>query len=249
MQPSTSSDVVGSPSKCVVLVPTFSHIEPACERALRELENRGYVVRRQYGFSQIDYGRNVMASAALRDGFEQLMWIDADISFQPEFVDQLRQHRLPLVTGIYTKKGPRALACEVLAETEQIVFGNGGGLVPIRYAPGGFLLTHRRVYETIQQKLALTLCNQRRHRQPAFYPFFQPMIVPDEGEHFYLGEDFAFCERARQCGFEIIADSSQRLFHIGSYGYSWEDAGNGTTRYGAYTYRIVGEPTETDPKS
>ena len=79
MQPSTSSDVVGSPSKCVVLVPTFSHIEPACERALRELENRGYVVRRQYGFSQIDYGRNVMASAALRDGFEQLMWIDADV--------------------------------------------------------------------------------------------------------------------------------------------------------------------------
>lgn len=61
-------DIVGSPSQCVVLVPTFSHIEPACERALRELENRGYVVRRQFGFSQIDYGRNVMATTALNEG-------------------------------------------------------------------------------------------------------------------------------------------------------------------------------------
>lgn len=232
-------DIVGSPSQCVVLVPTFSHIEPACERALRELENRGYVVRRQFGFSQIDYGRNVMATAALNDGFEQLLWIDADISFNPDFVDQLRLHQLPIVTGIYTKKGPRALACEMLPETQEIVFGLNGGLLAIRYAPGGFLLTHRRVYEAIQQRFDLPLCNHLPHRRPAFYPYFQPLVVPDEGGHFYLGEDFAFCERARQCGFEIMADSSQRLYHVGNYGYSWEDAGNGTTRYGSYIYKMV----------
>lgn len=69
---------VGSPADCVVLVPAFSHIEPACELGLREQEARGYAVRRSYGFPQIDCGRNVMASAALRDGFELLMWIDAD---------------------------------------------------------------------------------------------------------------------------------------------------------------------------
>ena len=61
------------------------------------------------------------------------------------------------------------------------------------------------------------------------------MVVPEGSGHFYLSEDYSFCERAHQCGFEIIADSSQRLYHIGHYAYSWEDAGNGTTRYGTYT--------------
>lgn len=91
---SSVSDVsdCGSRSQCVVLVPAFSHIEPVCETALRELESRGYVVRRAFGYAAIDYGRSVMATAALNDGFEQLMWIDADMSFNPDFVDQLRRH-------------------------------------------------------------------------------------------------------------------------------------------------------------
>ena len=235
---------VGPRSQCVVLVPAFSHIEPVCELALRELETRGYVVRRAFGYAAIDYGRSVMATAALNDGFEQLLWIDADMSFNPDFVDQLRQHQLPIVTGIAVKKGARALACEVLPGTQDIVFGPNGGLLPLRYAGCGFLLTHRSVYEAIQKRFDLPLCNHLPHRRPAFYPFFQPLIVPDGAGHFYLSEDYSFSERAHQCGFEIIADSSQRLYHIGHYAYSWEDAGQGTTRYGSYTFRVVAPQTE-----
>ncbi|MCX7417927.1 MAG: hypothetical protein NT013_00105 [Planctomycetia bacterium] len=124
------------------------------------------------------------------------------------------------------------------------MFGPNGGLLAVRYAGCGFLLTHRSVYEAIQKRFDLPLCNHRPHRRPAFYPFFQPLVVPDEGGHFYLGEDYSFCERARQCGFEIMADSSQRLYHIGNYGYSWEDAGNGTTRYRSYTYKVVNSAAE-----
>ena len=225
--------------RCVVLVPAFSHIEPVCERALCELESRGYVVRREYGFSQIDFGRNVMASKALADGFEELMWIDADIAFEPDSVERLRQHDLPIVTGVYVKKGKRALALEALPGTERITFGQQGGLLPIRYAPGGFLLTRRCVYEEVQQKLSLPLCNERPDRKPAFVPYFQPTIVPDGDSTFYLGEDYAFCERARQVGFEILADTTLRLFHIGPYAYSWEDAGSDVTRFGTYSYQIV----------
>ena len=44
----------------------------------------------------------------------------------------------------------------------------------------------------------------------------------------YLAEDFAFCERARQCGYTILADTTIRLGHIGSCEYSWEEAGSDT---------------------
>ena len=75
--------------------------------ALRELENRGYVVRRTPGYSAIDVARNELAFKALQDGFAETMWIDADIGFEPDSVDRLRSQDLPIVCGIYPKKRPK----------------------------------------------------------------------------------------------------------------------------------------------
>ena len=42
----------------------------------------------------------------------------------------------------------------------------------------------------------------------------------------------------RRCGFQIFADTSIRLQHIGIYGYSWEDVGGGLPRYPSYRLRM-----------
>ena len=41
-------------AKTIILVPVGSHIEPACDEALRQLEKDGIKVYRKYGFSAID---------------------------------------------------------------------------------------------------------------------------------------------------------------------------------------------------
>src|SRR5215510_5480648 len=130
------------PSRCVVLVPFGSHIEPECARALVDLEARGYAVRRVSGYAAIDQGRSQMATDALADGYDELMWIDSDIGFDLAAVDLLRSHGLPIVAGIYPKKGLRELACHLLLDTTEIAFGEGGGVFEIKYAATGFLLTH-----------------------------------------------------------------------------------------------------------
>lgn len=48
---------VNDPRRCVVLVPFYSHVDPPCDEALRELERRGYSVRRLGGFAAIDQGK------------------------------------------------------------------------------------------------------------------------------------------------------------------------------------------------
>ena len=88
------------PRKCAVLVPFTGTIHPECEAGLKALECQGYQVRRVPGYAAIDQARNQMATDALRDGFDETMWIDSDIVFDPEAVDQLRSHDLPLVCGI-----------------------------------------------------------------------------------------------------------------------------------------------------
>jgi Methyltransferase domain len=222
-----------SPAKLVVLTPYTGAIDPGCEQGLAALERRGYVVRRAPGFSAIDFGRTVLANTALREGFEEILWIDSDIIFEPDDVEKLRGHQLPIVSGVYAKKGPRQFACQFPPGTEKVVFGKAGGLHPLLFAGFGFMLTRRAVYETIQAKVPMPLCNQRFG--PAIYPFFQPMSIPDGEGLWYLSEDYAFCERARQSGFAIMADTTIRLWHVGSYRFGWEDAGSDRQRFGTYS--------------
>jgi len=55
------------------------------------------------------------------------------------------------------------------------------------------------------------------------------MVVPDPefaaDAHLYLCEDYAFEERARQSGHHIHVDTRLRIGHVGTYGYTWEEAG------------------------
>ncbi len=241
------------PRKCVILVPFSGFIHQECEDALEELERRGYRVRRVGGYAAIDQGRNQMATDALVDGFEETLWIDSDVAFHPDSVDQLRAHPHPIVAGIYPQKGKQALACHVAPGARSMVFGKRGGLVEVLYTGTGFMLVRREAYMTIQRKLKLPVCNERFGRP--MIPFFQPMVRPIEEGHWYLAEDYAFCERAQQCGYRIYADTSIRLWHIGSYQYGWEDAGLKRQRFDTFTLNFSKAPrtarateTERSPK-
>jgi hypothetical protein len=227
---------LSDPAKCVVLVPVSHHVEPACDEALRELERRGYTVRRVHGYAAIDQASSQFATDALRDGFAEPMWIDADIAFQPDAVERLRAHGLPVTCGVYPKKGDRSFACHFPSGTKQVLFGKKGGLMEVPFTGAGFLHTRREVYESVREQLRLPLCNERFGS--AMVPFFQPLVIPDGAGHWYLGEDFAFCHRVRECGYHIMADTTVRLTHVGTFAYGWEDAGGERPRYGTYTFHI-----------
>ena len=220
---------------CVILVPVSRYIEPDCDQGLRELEARGYNVRRVWGYSAIDVARSEIATSAIAEGFAELMWIDSDISFDPLAVDRLRSHNLPVVCGIYPKKGQQALACYVMPGTTEMSFGERGGLAEILYGGCGFLLTRRQVYLDIQERERLPLCNTRTR---PLVPYFQPIVVQDSDSFWYLAEDFAFFERARRCDYKVFADTTIRLWHIGSYGYSWEEAGSTHARFTTYRFTV-----------
>ena len=234
-----------NPQKCVVLVPVGSHIEARCEESLLVLQQRGYPVRRIRGYAAIDQGRSQIATDALAEGFEELLWVDSDVAFDANDVDKLRGHGLPITCGIYPKKGPRQLAAAMWPETKQLVFGQGGGLVDIRYAGFGFVHTRREVYAKIAESLPVCNLQFKRPIVPYFLPFLHEeqadpssLSPPASPLIWYLGEDYAFCERALQAGFKIMADTTIRLWHIGSYPYGWEDAGREVQRFENYTYTL-----------
>lgn len=77
-------------------------------------------------------------------------------------------------------------------------------------------------------------------------PWFQPMVREYRGGHWYLGEDFASCEQVRHAGFSVMAYTSIRLWHIGSYPYGWQDAGMATKRYASLEFQFDAAENHSD---
>jgi hypothetical protein len=231
------------PAESVVLVPYLHAIEPDCEASLRELERTGVRVVRFGGSSQIDVARDSLASDALHDGTRSLLFIDADIRFDPRDALRLLARPEPILAGIYVKKNRRALTCEFADGITEVVFGDGApaGFYPLKFAPGGFLRIRAEALRLIIDALRLPLCNTRWGR--GVWPFFQPMIIPlGQGQYHYLGEDWAFSQRLHQVGLAPLADTSIRLWHLGAYRFGWEDAGDDPRRFPTYRYRIEETP-------
>ncbi len=221
---------------CVVLVPASRYVEPECDESLWELERRGYSVQRMRGCPSIDHARSILATRALDARFNETLWVDADTGFDPDAVERLRSHRVPIAAGVCARKRRRGrLAIAPVPGTGELVMGEGGGLVEVLYVGTGFLLVRREVYETMQRRFSLPVCDPTTNRRAI--PFFMPMLEDWGGQMTYLGEDYAFSRRARMCGFKIMADTSIRLWHIGMYPYGYEDAGDEVSR--APTYRYV----------
>lgn len=224
-------------SRCIIIVPVYQNIEPRCETGLRGLERAGYRVWRRNGGAAIDLGRNRLCAQALEEGYSELMWIDSDIAFPVDAVDHLRELDKPLVGAAYPKKGESSFSFH-REESTVLEMGADGGIMEVTYLPTGFLYTRREVYETIATQLQLPVCN-RVFAEVPFVPYFLPMVIPYQNEHWYLPEDYAFCHRARQCGFPSLLDTRIRLAHVGTYGYAWEDACGERPRFDRFQVHLA----------
>lgn len=230
-------------AKCVILMPVSGAMEWATEITLINLMHEGYAIQKIYGCANVDIARSQLASDALEQGFEELFWIDSDIGFTVDDFDRLRAHDLPLVCGLYPKKLKEGGLAAILSDdTEELVFGEHGGLIEIKWAGTGFLYTKRCVYDDIKVKLALPDC--MIGKKSTINPYFMPFVIKysqgngDKDTYLYLGDDTSFCERARQVGYKVYADTTIRLDHIGKYRYSWEDIAGTRDRYSTLSCQI-----------
>lgn len=225
-------------SKCIILTPTIERVERTTEDLLHDLHRMGYAVHVTYGSSSVNLVRSQLASMALDEGFEELFWIDHDVTFNIEDFEKIRLYDLPIAAGLYSFKTTVARLMVKLPQGDHVVtLGQGGGLLEVEIAPLGFCCTKRIVYEEMKQKLNLPDC--RSDQGKLFSPYFLPFTIPNpDGTHTYLIDDGAFCTRARQCGYNVMVDTMIRLGHIGKYEYSWEEITDNKQRLNSLSLHI-----------
>jgi hypothetical protein len=166
------------------------------------------------------------------------MFIDSDIGFEPADALRLLARPEPVIAGVYPKKGSCELASMFDPAVREVTFGPGEPRIyPLRYAGAGFLRIKTEVLQRMISELRLPLCHS--DEGDGFWPFFQPTVVPQGNGHFhYLNEDWAFSHRLQRIGVTPMADTTIRLFHIGPYGFSWEESAAAPNRYQHMTFNL-----------
>ncbi|HTU26604.1 MAG TPA: hypothetical protein VMF30_14450 [Pirellulales bacterium] len=184
--------------------------------------------------SLITVARNYVVSKVLANPqISHLLFIDADLGFDPAVVPRYLALEKDVVAGIYPIKAMNWAAVRqlpaasplagafhyavTLPDEEQTLVE---GFVRAEYAATGFMLIRRQVLERmVAEHPELKYRHSYAHlpSQTAtadhLYALFDTAL--DVGEQVYLPEDYAFCRRWRALGGEIWVDAFSRFRHVG----------------------------------
>jgi hypothetical protein len=193
-----------------------------------------------YFESLIARARNAAAASFLNQpDCDYMMFIDSDISFEPESFFSLLKSEKDVISGLYPKKyisntklkllfdrGPELLnnyepLCTDFA-TEIPFNKNVNEVEEVKYAATGFMLFKKRVFNQIAREVPNIAYKNDIDGYMGygdkFYDFFPCKI--NEVTKKYESEDYGFCNLYRSIGGKIYVNTTCTLTHYGWKGYT-----------------------------
>lgn len=166
--------------------------------------------------SLISRARNTLVSKFLVDqpGNTHLMFIDADIGFDPWHILALINHDVDLVGGLYPLKSLPIRWCVNGVDGGE---ERPSGLTEVSKIGTGFMLIKRGVFAKMKQhKDVIPYKNDigmdaKYDRE--MYTFFDTVVRNDR----YLSEDWKFCDDWRDLGGKVWIDKRVLLRHTGAF--------------------------------
>jgi len=160
--------------------------------------------------------RNRLNKAFLESDCTHMLCIDSDLGWPAIAVLKMLEHDVDFVAGLYPARGEKTFLFRGVHKEDGALETNGKSLLKMEYIPAGFMLMKRCVLEKMTQHFA--------------HLYFQPKAekLKDEWGHClfetevrdgeFWGEDYVFCRRARECGFDIWIDPLIQFDHAGNIG-------------------------------
>lgn len=167
------------------------------------------------GCSVVSRARNLLAQDMLESECTDLMFIDADINFEPEDVFRLMawtsDPKKGIVAGVpRTRSTTKTYVATLDYDEDNQLTMNGMGLIQAKRVATAFMMVRREVFETLDEAHPEWRYYDERSKRtvPCVFDF----MLTEEG---YIGEDYLFCDRAREHGFEVWVDPTIKLGHMG----------------------------------
>ena len=148
-----------------------------------------------------------------------LMFIDADIGFEPWHILAMLNHDKDVIGGLYPMK---------TLPVKWVVNGFPGaeegpdGLQEVSKAGTGFLLMKRHVFDKMKAHPAVKPFNNDIGLDPAFNKDMKTYFDTAVRENRYYSEDWTFCENWRDLGGRIWVDKRVLLRHTGTFVFDFQ---------------------------
>ena len=185
--------------RLLIAVPTTDYVHADFVKSLARLQCElgrrrvDYNVEIQSG-TLVYFARNRLANKAINENYTHVLWLDSDMVFDEQIVDDLMEVGKEMVCGAFVSRRPPYGPCIYTSiEKNNVKQVKDFGLRPFRVAGCGFaaVLTTTELMQAVNQKYGTC---------------FQPTD--------YYGEDLAFCWRVNQLGREIWCEPTVRAGHI-----------------------------------
>lgn len=175
------------------------------------------------GCSVVSRARNLIVDDFMNSSCEHLMFIDSDMTFEPDSVTRLLAFNQDkaIVGGAYEARKEGKIYILSLDGDAGSVVMDSMGLVKAKRIATGFMMIHRKVFEKLK-----TDHPEWEHKDTSsdkmLYGYFDFLLTRGG----YIGEDFLFCQRAIDAGFnDIWIDPTIKLGHMGIHEFK-SDFGN-----------------------
>jgi hypothetical protein len=195
--------------------------------------------------SLITRARNSMAYDFLQSDATHLMFIDADISFNPADIIRMIKADKDVICGLYPKKeiNWKTVHEAVQKGVDYTELSNHTGSFVVNLVKGvsestgsinspmeidnggtGFMLIKRNVFEVLQPTVPkyindMILVVDKNPKKKIIDEFFATSI-DEESDNRLLSEDYHFCKIARKAGFKVYAAPWAQLTHSGTYNFN-----------------------------
>ena len=144
------------------------------------------------------FARENLARYAIANHFSHVLWLDSDMVFDDEIVEDLQFSGKEIVTGIAHSRRPPFSSCrftEIFPGVEKWKGDYPRDTFKVAACGMACVLMSVDVLDKVRE---------------TFGTMFQPMTNP-----ITYGEDVAFCWRASQVGYSIYAEPGVRVGHVG----------------------------------
>lgn len=167
------------------------------------------------GCSVVSRARNLLVKDFLESSCTDLLFIDSDINFEPDDILRLMswtsEPKKGIVAGVpRTRSEHKTYIANLDYDDSHELTMNSMGLVRATHVATAFMMVRREVFETLVEA----------HKEWEYYDTRTDRVlnavfdfkVTEAG---YMGEDFLFCDRAREHGYEVWIDPTIKLGHMG----------------------------------
>lgn len=166
------------------------------------------------GCSILPRARNLLVQDMLESDCDYLLFIDSDINFDPSDVFRLmvwaQDPQKGIIAGVPRVRSSEEVYIAKLEENNGELTLNGHGLVRAERVATAFMLIQRKVLTDMAgAHPEWKFYDIRTHRD--MFALFNYEVTP-EG---FKGEDYLFCDRVRELGYEVWIDPSIQLGHMG----------------------------------